>query len=58
MFGLGVALLILGVILWLTVMPALGWILMVIGVILAVAGILLGAVWGFARGAGRRGPVY
>jgi hypothetical protein len=58
MFGLGVALFILGVILWITVLPALGWTLMVIGVILAVAGLLLGAVWGFARGPRRRGTVY
>ena len=58
MFGLGVALLILGAILWLTILPALGWILMVIGVIAAVAGLLLGAVWGFARGPRTRGPVY
>jgi hypothetical protein len=57
MFGLGIALLVLGIILWLTVLPALGWILMVIGAILAVAGLLLGAVWGFARGS-RRGPAY
>jgi hypothetical protein len=57
-FGLGIALLILGLILWLTVLPVLGWTLMVIGAIVAVAGLLLGAVWGFARGAGRRGPVY
>jgi hypothetical protein len=58
MFGLGIALLILGVILWLTVLPVLGWTLMVIGAIVAVAGLLLGAVWGFARGTRRRGPVY
>jgi hypothetical protein len=38
-------------------MPAIGWILMVIGVILIVAGILLGAVWSLGRG-GRRGTVY
>ena len=55
MFGLGIALLILGAILWLTILPALGWILMVLGVIAAVAGLLLGAVWGFARGPTRRG---
>jgi hypothetical protein len=59
MVGLGIALFVLGVILWLTVMPALGWILMVIGVIAVVAGLLLGLVWGFSRAAGpRRGGVY
>ena len=57
MVGLGIALLIIGVLLWLTVLPALGWILMVLGVILAVAGIVLGAVWGFSRGP-RRGTLY
>lgn len=57
MVGLGIVLLVVGAILWLTVMPALGWLLMAIGVILIVAGILLGAVWGFSRGA-RRGTVY
>jgi len=57
MVGLGIALLIIGVLLWLTVMPAIGWILMVLGVILALVGILLGAVWGFSRGP-RRGPIY
>jgi hypothetical protein len=56
--GLGIVLLIVGLILWLTVMPAIGWILMAIGVILIVAGLLLGAVWGFSRAAGRRGGVY
>ena len=56
MVGLGIALFIIGVLLWLTVMPALGWILMVIGVILAIAGIIMGAVWSFGRG--RRGTVY
>jgi hypothetical protein len=45
------------VILWLTIMPAIGWILMAIGVILIIAGILLGAVWGLSRGA-RGGPAY
>jgi hypothetical protein len=57
MVGLGIALFIIGVLLWLTVMPAIGWILMVIGVILAVAGIVMGAVWSFSR-TGRRGTVY
>ncbi len=57
MVGLGIALLIIGVLLWLTVMPAIGWVLMVIGVILVVAGILMGAVWSFSR-AGRGGTVY
>jgi hypothetical protein len=56
--GLGIVLLVIGLILWLTVMPAIGWILMAIGVILIVAGLVLGAVWGFSRAAGRRGGVY
>ena len=58
MVGLGIVLLILGVLLWLTVMPAIGWGLMVIGVILIVAGFLMGAMWSFSRGGGRRGTVY
>jgi hypothetical protein len=58
MVGLGILLLVVGVILWLTVLPVLGWILMVIGAILIVAGLLMGAVWGFSRAAGRRGTVY
>ncbi len=58
MVGLGILSLVIGVILWLTVMPVIGWILMVIGVVLIVAGILMGAVWSFGRAAGRRGTVY
>ena len=58
MVGLGILALIIGVILWVTVMPVIGWILMVIGAILIIAGILMGAVWSFSRGAGRRGTVY
>ncbi len=58
MVGLGILALIIGVILWLTVMPVIGWILMVIGAVLIIAGILMGAVWSFSRGAGRRGSVY
>jgi hypothetical protein len=54
MVGLGILLLVVGVILWLTVMPVIGWTLMVIGAILIVAGFLLGAMWSFSRGA-RRG---
>jgi hypothetical protein len=50
--------LVIGVLLWLTVLPALGWILMVIGAIVAIAGLLMGAVWSFDRGARRRGSVY
>jgi len=57
MVGLGILLFVIGLILWLRVMPAIGWILMAIGVILVVAGLLLGAVWGLSRG-GRRGTVY
>jgi hypothetical protein len=56
--GIGILLLVVGLILWLTVMPAIGWVLMAIGVIAIVAGLLLGAVWGLSRGAGRRGPAY
>ena len=52
MVGLGILALIIGVILWLTVMPVVGWLLMAIGVILIIAGILLGAVWSLSR-AGR-----
>jgi hypothetical protein len=36
----------------------IGWILLVIGAILVIAGLLMGAVWSFGRGAGRRGTVY
>lgn len=39
---LGVVLLVVGVVLWLTVAPALGWALIVIGIILLVLGLLLG----------------
>jgi hypothetical protein len=56
--GLGILALIIGVILWVTVLPVIGWILMVIGAILIVAGILMGAVWGFSRAAGRRGATF
>ena len=58
MVGLGILLLIVGLILWVTVFPAIGWVLMAIGVILIVAGLLLGAVWGFSRATTRRGTVY
>jgi hypothetical protein len=58
MVGLGILALVIGVILWVTVMPVIGWILMVVGALLIVAGLLLGAVWSFSRGAGRRGPAY
>lgn len=57
MVGLGLLLLIVGIILWLTVMPVIGWILMVIGAILIVAGFFMGAVWGLSRGGRRRGAV-
>jgi len=56
--GLGILLLVVGVILWLTVMPVIGWILLVIGALLIVLGLVMGAVWSFSRGAGRRGAVY
>jgi ABC-type proline/glycine betaine transport system permease subunit len=49
MTGLGILLLIVGLILWLTVMPAIGWILMAIGVVLIVVGLVLGMAWGFSR---------
>ncbi len=58
MVGLGIVALIVGVILWLTVLPVVGWILMVIGAVLIVAGLLMGAVWGFSRSAGRRGATF
>jgi hypothetical protein len=58
MVGLGILALIIGVLLWLTVMPVIGWILMVIGVIVIVAGLLMGAIWNFSRGSRRRGAVY
>jgi hypothetical protein len=54
MVGLGVLLLVVGIILWLTVLPVIGWILMAIGVILIIAGFLMGAVWGLSRAGGRR----
>jgi hypothetical protein len=56
--GLGILLLVVGALLWLTVMPVIGWILLVVGAILIVAGLLMGAVWSFGRTAGRRGGVY
>ena len=58
MVGLGILLFIVGVILWLTVLPVIGWILMAIGVVLFVAGLLMGAVWTLSRAGGRRGSVY
>ncbi len=58
MVGLGILAFIVGVILWLTVMPGIGWALMAIGVVLALIGLLMGAIWSFSRAAGRRGTVY
>jgi hypothetical protein len=58
MVGLGILLLIVGVLLWLTVMPAIGWALMVIGVIVAVIGLFMGALWSFGRAAGPRRGYY
>ena len=49
MTGLGILLLIIGLILWLTILPALGWILMAIGVVLIILGLVLGMAWGFSR---------
>jgi len=50
MTGLGILLLLVGLVLWLTVMPAIGWVLMGIGVVLIVLGLILGIAWGFSRG--------
>ena len=58
MVGLGILVLIIGVVLWLTVMPAIGWILMAIGAILIVVGLVIGAVWSLGRTAGRRRATY
>jgi hypothetical protein len=54
MVGLGILLLIIGVILWVTVLPAIGWALLVIGALLVLFGLLMGAVWSFSRAAGPR----
>lgn len=54
MVGLGILSLLIGIVLWLTVAPAVGWVLMAVGVILIIVGILMGAVWSFSRAAGRR----
>ena len=56
MVGLGILLLIVGILLWLTVMPAIGWILRGSGVLVVVAGILRVAVGRFRLGGG--GTVY
>jgi glucose uptake protein GlcU len=52
--GLGIACLVIGIILWITVMPAIGWLLMGIGVLLILVGLLIGAVWSLGRAADRR----
>jgi glucose uptake protein GlcU len=52
--GLGIACLVIGIILWITVMPAVGWLLMGIGVLLILVGLLIGAVWSLGRAADRR----
>jgi hypothetical protein len=49
MTGLGILLLVIGLILWLTIMPAIGWVLMAIGIVLIVVGLVLGMAWGFTR---------
>jgi hypothetical protein len=54
MVGLGILLLIVGVILWVTVLPAIGWALLIIGALLVLFGLLMGAVWTFSRAAGPR----
>ena len=58
MVGLGILALVVGVILWLTVLPVIGWILIVIGAVMVVAGLLMGAIWSFSRAGGRSGTVY
>jgi hypothetical protein len=58
MVGLGLLALVIGIVLWLTVAPAIGWILMAIGVILIVVGFLMGAVWSLSRAAGGRRATY
>ena len=58
MVGFGILALVIGAVLWLTVMPVIGWILMMVGAILVVAGLLLGAIWSLGRTAGRRGTAY
>jgi hypothetical protein len=35
-------------------MPAIGWLLMAIGVLLIVLGLVIGAVWSLGRAADRR----
>jgi hypothetical protein len=49
MTGLGILLLLVGLVLWLTVMPGIGWALMAIGVVLIILGLVLGMAWGFSR---------
>jgi len=39
---LGIVLLVVGIVLWLTITPGLGWVLIVIGLILLVLGLVLG----------------
>ena len=58
MVGLGLLALVIGIVLWLTVAPALGWILMGIGVILIVVGLVIGAVWTLSRAATDRRATY
>jgi hypothetical protein len=56
--GLGLLALVIGIVLWLTVAPAIGWVLMGIGVILIVVGLLIGAVWTLSRAATGRRATY
>jgi hypothetical protein len=56
--GLGILLLVVGVLLWLTVMPVIGWMLIVVGAIAIIAGLLMGAVWSFSRAGGPRRGYY
>jgi hypothetical protein len=52
--GLGIVTFIVGVVLWITVLPAIGWVLMGIGVLLILVGLLIGAVWTLGRAVDRR----
>ena len=46
MVGLGILLLVLGIVLWLTVMPVIGWILMVVGAIGVLLSLIFWSSWG------------
>lgn len=57
MVGLGLLLIAIGIILWVTVFPVIGWTLIAIGVVAAIVGLIVGAVWGLT-GSGRRTRAY